>query len=237
MFLRGMRNVVERLESTFESIRLHFGPYILGFMSQYAGTDSYICYSQAVPWAGAHGNEIPGKGKTIAKIPHIFGILIEDAVISWWSLFLDNVNMSLMTLWAPSRGCFWPRHEVKRIKNTGNLPRSRGLTFHQLSAADTNAEKTIHTLRSSNLPFYSAIWEAAKASKALVTFHKRFYWDQRPTRDSKRTEQKRCALVDVVADDGEEWIKVSSKHYSELLDIPSGLFCIRNIYQKLGKLP
>lgn len=83
-------------------------------------------------------------------------------------------------------------------------------SLQKLAIADLTAEKTIHTLRSSNLPFYYAIWDAAKASKALVTFGKRFYWDNRPTRDSKKAAEKRCALVDIVADDGEEWIKVST---------------------------
>ena len=79
----------------------------------------------------------------------------------------------------------------------------------KLSAADLSAEKTIHTLKSSNLPFYIAIWDAAKASKALVVLHRRFYWDQNGVRHTKNT-QKRAALVDVVARDGDEWIKVST---------------------------
>ena len=41
-------------------------------------------------------------------------------------------------------------------------------------------------------------------------FHKRFYWDHQPTRDAKRAAQKRCALVDIVARNGEEWMKVST---------------------------
>lgn len=84
------------------------------------------------------------------------------------------------------------------------------LTTNQLAKADLTAEKTIHTLRSSNLPFYSAIWETAKCSKGLVTLNKRYYWDNQPTRDSKKAAGKRCALVDIVARDGEEWIKVST---------------------------
>ena len=83
--------------------------------------------------------------------------------------------------------------------------------------ADTNSEKTIHTLKSSNLPFYSAIWEAAKSSRALVTFHKRFYWGQRPSRESKRAFEKRCALVDIFTSNGEEWIKVSTISQQRLL--------------------
>ena len=84
------------------------------------------------------------------------------------------------------------------------------LTAYKLAEADLTAEKTIHTLRSSNLPFHAATWEAAKASKGLVTFHKRFYLDDHHTRDSKKGAEKRCALVDIVTKDGEEWIKVSS---------------------------
>ncbi|KAL9098410.1 MAG: hypothetical protein Q9163_005921 [Psora crenata] len=86
------------------------------------------------------------------------------------------------------------------------------VSLQKLATADPNAEKTIHILKSSNLPFYEAIWEAAKASRALVAFHKRFYWGNRPTRNTKQAAaaQKRCALLDVVAEDGDEWIKVST---------------------------
>ncbi len=49
-----------------------------------------------------------------------------------------------------------------------------------------------------------------------MTFGKRFYWDNRPTRDSKKAAEKRCALVDIVARDGEEWIKVSTITASRL---------------------
>ena len=83
-------------------------------------------------------------------------------------------------------------------------------SLQRLSEGDQLAEKTIHTLKSSNLPFYAAIWEAAKASKALVLFHKRFYWDVKPSRDAKKASNRRFALVDIVTHDGEEWIKVST---------------------------
>lgn len=43
-----------------------------------------------------------------------------------------------------------------------------------------------------------------------MAFHKRFYWHDRPTRESKKAAERRCALVDIVACDGEEWIKVST---------------------------
>lgn len=50
-----------------------------------------------------------------------------------------------------------------------------------------------------------------------MTFHKRFYWGSRPTRDSKKSTEKRCALTDIVARDGEEWVKVSTVTESRLL--------------------
>lgn len=83
-------------------------------------------------------------------------------------------------------------------------------SLQKLADADPTAEKTIHTLRSSNLPFHAAVWGAAKASKAIVTFSKRFYWDNHRTRDDKKTAEKRSVLVDIVAHDGGEWIKVST---------------------------
>ena len=89
-------------------------------------------------------------------------------------------------------------------------------SLQKLADADLTAEKTVHTLRSSNLPFYAAIWEAAKTSKALVTFGKRFHWDNRPPKNSKKAAEKRCALVDIVTHDGEEWIKVSTVTGSRL---------------------
>ena len=90
-------------------------------------------------------------------------------------------------------------------------------SLQKLSEGNQEAEKTIHTLKSSNLPFYAAIWEAAKASKALVLFHKRFYWDTQPTRDAKRAAERRSALVDIVSHDGEEWIKISTVTEHRLL--------------------
>ena len=43
-----------------------------------------------------------------------------------------------------------------------------------------------------------------------MTFYKRFHWDDRPADGSQRMAGRTCALVDIVARDGEEWIKVST---------------------------
>lgn len=98
-------------------------------------------------------------------------------------------------------------------------PKVFSLTILQLSSADPTAERTIHTLRSSNLQFYNAVWDAAKASTGLLTFNKRFYWAVPPTRGSKRVgrPKKQCALVDVVTQGGLEWVKVSTVTETRLL--------------------
>ncbi|KAL8930124.1 MAG: hypothetical protein Q9172_000209, partial [Xanthocarpia lactea] len=92
-------------------------------------------------------------------------------------------------------------------------------SLEKLRAADPEADRTVHTLRSSNLPFYIAVWDAAKTSSGLLGFTKRFYWDTPPTRSSKRsrTPKRKCALVDIVAHDGQQWIKVSTLTETRLL--------------------
>lgn len=98
-------------------------------------------------------------------------------------------------------------------------PKVFSLTIFKLSSADPTAERTVHTLRSSNLQFYNAVWDAAKASTGLLTFNKRFYWAIPPSRSSKRAgrPKKQCALVDVVTQGGLEWIKVSTVTETRLL--------------------
>ena len=69
------------------------------------------------------------------------------------------------------------------------------------------------------MPFYNAVWTAAKSCKGLVLFNKRFYWDTPVSRRVNGTSKprKRSALVDIVAGGGAEWIKVSTITESRLL--------------------
>ncbi|KAL4968862.1 uncharacterized protein BDV14DRAFT_131995 [Aspergillus stella-maris] len=95
--------------------------------------------------------------------------------------------------------------------------------------ADADAEpeqsvndlRTLHALKSSNLPFYEAVWSIAKQScSGLVAFGKRFYFDVQGDKgkDSNKGKGKRKSVfVDIVADDGEEWVKISTISETRLL--------------------
>lgn len=92
----------------------------------------------------------------------------------------------------------------------------------------------MHLLRSSNVKFYEAVWDTAKRSKGVIGFTQRFFWNERraskkeSTVDQESARQtnvnhaamqrnKTGALVDIVADDGQEWIKVSTVNERRLI--------------------
>ena len=73
--------------------------------------------------------------------------------------------------------------------------------------------RRLHTLRSSNLPFYEAIWDTAKLSRGIRALGKRVYWSDHDianshTKQIGKTTSKSVA-VDLVSDDGLLWTKVS----------------------------
>ncbi|KAI3032106.1 hypothetical protein CBS147347_1767 [Aspergillus niger] len=86
---------------------------------------------------------------------------------------------------------------------------------------EPTARRLVHTLKSSNLPFYEAVWAIAKNTcRGLVAFGKRFYWgDGDGVSEEKRSgkDKKKSVFVDIIADDGEEWVKVSTVAESRLL--------------------
>ncbi|KAJ5782480.1 hypothetical protein N7457_004254 [Penicillium paradoxum] len=91
--------------------------------------------------------------------------------------------------------------------------------------------RLVHALRSSNLPFYQAVWSITKSCSGLVALGRRFYWDgetkwteraalqddgSQPKKQPNKDKRK-SVFVDIVADDGEEWVKVSTISESRLL--------------------
>ena len=108
---------------------------------------------------------------------------------------------------------------------------------HDDNRDDFESERQhVHALRSSNLPFYEAVWRTAKSCRGVRAVGKRFYFSapssgkgQEATRDLKlgnglssgvpkgigQTPAKKHVLVDVVAD--LEWVKVSTVTEKRLL--------------------
>ncbi|KAH6680790.1 hypothetical protein B0J14DRAFT_471198 [Halenospora varia] len=86
------------------------------------------------------------------------------------------------------------------------------------SKSDTPSTKTAHSLRSSNFLFYATVWATAKSCKSVTALSRRFYWI--PGKDNLAINGKiavpgtrhksHSAVVDIVCQDGLEWIKVSS---------------------------
>ena len=93
-------------------------------------------------------------------------------------------------------------------------------------------KRLTHVLRSSNLPFYQAVWNVAKSScGGLVALGKRFYWDSETKATHTRAkdigsggrekqpskDKRKSVFVDIVADEGKEWVKVSTLSETRLL--------------------
>lgn len=143
---------------------------------------------------------------------------------------------------------------VSELRTLETLSRKIEAAFASSTADDSDEEteaRYVHALRSSNLPFYEALWLIAKRScTGLVAFGKRFYWEDgkdfgeghdvridededTETGEEKRGEmnkkrkkgakklpnqdKRKSVLVDIVADDGGEWVKVSTISESRLL--------------------
>ncbi|KAL5113564.1 hypothetical protein ACEQ8H_008573, partial [Pleosporales sp. CAS-2024a] len=91
----------------------------------------------------------------------------------------------------------------------------------KIAGQNMNEEKARHFIISSNLPYYEALWGAAKRSHALQAFRKYFYWDKKARNTTKRkggaSKGKTNALVDIVANEGGEWLRVSTLSEKRLL--------------------
>jgi Protein of unknown function (DUF1308) len=73
------------------------------------------------------------------------------------------------------------------------------------------------------LPFAAAVWNTAKHCTGIIALRKRFYWtpDQHPAGHPQARDviphHKHSVLVDVVAHDGAEWVKLSNVTEKRLL--------------------
>ena len=123
--------------------------------------------------------------------------------------------------------------EVKALEKLGRI-----FAYPQVTARETvhhnfHDEESLemHALRSSNLPFYEAVWKVAKSCRNITAIGKKMYFDeststtQRNALESNRVSEasgpinprQKGVIVDVVADGGLEWIKVSTVNEKRLL--------------------
>lgn len=81
-------------------------------------------------------------------------------------------------------------------------------------------------IASSNLVYYESLWKVAKQCSGLVSFRKYFFWNRIKEGHGPKgislakgglTKGKSAALVDIVAQEGREWIRVSSISEKRLL--------------------
>ncbi|KAH7067688.1 hypothetical protein BKA63DRAFT_522638 [Paraphoma chrysanthemicola] len=91
----------------------------------------------------------------------------------------------------------------------------------RIAGSDIDEEKARHFIVSSNLLYYEALWGAAKRSSGLQAFRKYFYWDRKGRNTTKKkggaSKGKANALADIVADEGGEWLRVSTLSEKRLL--------------------
>jgi hypothetical protein len=91
----------------------------------------------------------------------------------------------------------------------------------KIAGQNMDEEKVRHFIVSSNLLYYEALWGAAKRSQGLQAFRKYFYWDKKARNTTKgkggASKGKTNALADIVADEGGEWLRVSTLSEKRLL--------------------
>ena len=125
--------------------------------------------------------------------------------------------------------------EMKTLEKCGNFGPQGTTTTTVTGVDDEDAEmKRVHLLRSSNLPFYEAVWKAARRCRGVVALSKRVVWSLGPgsglgsrqdgvdvcspaRHDRIGGKDSNSVSIDIVADDGAEWIKVSTIAEKRLL--------------------
>jgi len=118
--------------------------------------------------------------------------------------------------------------EVNSVNRKNGKENGREEDVDEGQDNDISNEKAYQIAQSSNLPFLEAVWNAAKSTHGLVAIQKRFYYGGATENDAKQTSKafqssktkkgkSGKALVDVVAREGLEWIKISLVTNNRLL--------------------
>ncbi|TVY53244.1 UPF0415 protein-like [Lachnellula cervina] len=83
-------------------------------------------------------------------------------------------------------------------------------------AKNPSNPRGIQSLHSSNLSFFTAVWDTAKKCSGILALRRYFYWHGRKPHINGKVStsalgrKKRSAVVDIVSQDGLEFVKVST---------------------------
>jgi hypothetical protein len=114
-------------------------------------------------------------------------------------------------------------------RNLRNDMRNELAFLKKLAGSNMDEEKARHYIVSSNLLYYEALWSAAKRSSGLQSFRKYFFSNGHTAPVGKLTKKgltsakgsqqkgKSAALVDIVAEEGTKWIRVSTVSEKRIL--------------------
>lgn len=112
------------------------------------------------------------------------------------------------------------QHPVE-YRNLRNDFKNELAFLNKIAGTNMDEEKARHFIVSSNLLYYEALWGAAKRSASLQAFRKYFYWDKKGRNTTKgkggASKGKTNALADIVADEGGQWLRVSTLSEKRLL--------------------
>lgn len=113
-------------------------------------------------------------------------------------------------------------------RNLRNDMKNELAFLKKVAGSNMDEEKARHYIVSSNLLYYEALWSAAKRATGLQSFRKYFFWDRHTAlagtskglglaKGGGQAKGKTAALADIVAEEGMQWIRVSTVSEKRLL--------------------
>lgn len=156
---------------------------------------------------GGHFNDVALTRRDLQDSLQEQGCALLEEIVAFQTFFADHKKENTI--------------EIRRFKN-GVTAELQSLQRHS-SAARSGAE-VLHSLHSSNLAYFLAVWAEAKKCEHLVALGRTFYLESPPQskrrasippvdESQKHSNRPKCrarVVVDIVASEGQEWIKLST---------------------------
>jgi hypothetical protein len=161
--------------------------------------------------------DIERDASSVSDYPDI-QVTIQDLIGRCTTMY-DEVETYVAAVIAKQKQTRFQHHVEYR--NLRDLFKNELAFLNKVANTKMDEEKARHFIVSSNLLYYEALWGAAKRTSGLQAFRKYFYWDKRGRNTTKgkggASRGKTNALVDIVADEGAEWLRVSTLSEKRLL--------------------